>query len=81
MPHPNRKVEVCLDEPVRRELQAVVRSGSAPASRVRKARVLLLADEDRREGQRTGRYRLTPAMQAGVVDTLWSFADLYDAAM
>ncbi|MDZ4687099.1 MAG: hypothetical protein SH850_18640 [Planctomycetaceae bacterium] len=33
------------------------------------------------DGQRTGRYRLTPAMQAGVVDTLWSFADLYDAAM
>jgi len=56
MPHPNRKVEVCLDEPVRRELQAVVRSGSAPASRVRKARVLLLADEDRREGHRPDWY-------------------------
>jgi len=33
------------------------------------------------DGQRTGRKRLTPAMQAGIVDTLWSFADLYDAAM
>jgi IS1 family transposase len=33
------------------------------------------------DGFRTGRKRLTPAMQAGVVDTLWSFSDLYDAAM
>ena len=28
-----------------------------------------------------GRYRLTPAMQAGVVGTLWSIEDLYDALM
>jgi hypothetical protein len=56
MPHPNQKVDVCLDEPVRVELEAVVRSRSAPASRVRKARVLLLADEDRREGHRPDWY-------------------------
>jgi len=32
------------------------------------------------DGGRTGPFRLTPAMQTGVADTLWSFADLYDAA-
>jgi IS1 family transposase len=30
------------------------------------------------DGLRTGRKRPPPAMQAGIVDTLWSFADLYD---
>jgi IS1 family transposase len=33
------------------------------------------------DGGKTGRKRLPPAMQAGIVDRLWSFADLYDAAM
>jgi IS1 family transposase len=28
---------------------------------------------------KSGRYRLTPAMQAGVVDRLWKMEDLYDA--
>jgi IS1 family transposase len=28
-----------------------------------------------------GRLRMTPAMQAGVVDTLWSIEDLYDSVM
>ena len=30
---------------------------------------------------KSGRKRLTPAMQAGVVDRLWRFEDLFDAAM
>lgn len=51
MPQTNRKVEVVLDDATRLELQTLVRSGSQPAAKVRKARVLLLADEDRREGR------------------------------
>jgi IS1 family transposase len=33
------------------------------------------------DGQRTGRKRLPAAMQAGIVDTLWTMEDLYDAVM
>lgn len=33
------------------------------------------------DGGKTGRKRLPPAMQAGIVDRLWSFSDLYEAAM
>lgn len=33
------------------------------------------------DGQKTGRKRLPAAMQAGIVDRLWSFNDLYDAAL
>ena len=34
-----------------------------------------------KDGPRSGLKRLTPAMQAGLVDQLWSFADLYDAVL
>ena len=34
-----------------------------------------------RENGKSGRKRLTPAMQAGVVDQLWTFEDLFDAVM
>jgi len=33
------------------------------------------------DGERTGRKRLPPAMQAGIVDTLWTMETLYDAVM
>ena len=36
---------------------------------------------DPQTGKATGKRRPTPAMAAGLVDTLWSFSDLYDAAM
>ena len=52
----NVKHEVELDDNQRTELEAVVRDGTAPARRVRQARVLLLADEDRREGHRPDWY-------------------------
>jgi hypothetical protein len=51
MPQPNKKVEVVLDEPTRKDLESLVRSGKAPARQVRWARVLLLADADHREGR------------------------------
>ena len=56
MPQTNQKVEVVLDNQTRAELEALVRVGSAPARKVRQARVLLLADEDRREGRRPDWY-------------------------
>jgi hypothetical protein len=56
MPLTNRKVEVVLDDDAREQLQALIRNGSAPARKVRNARVLLLADEDRREGRRPDWY-------------------------
>ncbi len=33
------------------------------------------------DGPNSGRKRLTPAMQAGLTDRLWSFEDLNDAVM
>lgn len=56
MPHSNKKVEVCLSDELRQELETLSRSQSAPASQVRRARVLLFADEDRREGHRPDWY-------------------------
>lgn len=56
MPRTNQKVEVVLDDPTREQLEALVRNGSAPARKVRQARVLLLADQDRREGHRPDWY-------------------------
>jgi len=56
MPKTNQKVEVVLDDLTRQELEALVRNGSAPARKVRQARVLLLADQDRREGLRPDWY-------------------------
>jgi hypothetical protein len=34
-----------------------------------------------REKGKSGRLMPTPAMQAGLVDTLWTFGDLYDNVM
>lgn len=33
------------------------------------------------DGPKSGRFRLTPAMQAGICDRLWKMDDLYDAVM
>jgi len=52
----NSKVEVVLSEDERQELERLVRSGVASARRVRQARVLLMADEDRRNGHRPDWY-------------------------
>lgn len=56
MAHSNVKLEVELDNDQRAELEALVRKGTASARQVRQARVLLLADEDRREGHRPDWY-------------------------
>lgn len=56
MPQPNRKLEVVLDDSLREELESVVRSGSVSARQSRYARVLLMADLDRREGRRPDWY-------------------------
>ena len=56
MAQSNVKLEVELDKNQRAELEAIVRDGTASARRVRQARVLLLADEDRREGHRPDWY-------------------------
>lgn len=56
MPGTNRKVEVVLEERTRQELESLARSGVAPARKVRNARILLMADEDRREGRRPDWY-------------------------
>jgi hypothetical protein len=34
-----------------------------------------------RENGKSGRYRLAPAMAAGVVNTLWKMEDLYEGVM
>jgi hypothetical protein len=56
MAQPNQKVEVVLNEEQRKELETLVRDGTAAARRVRQARILLMADEDRREGRRPDWY-------------------------
>jgi len=63
MAQSNVKVEVELDADQRVELEAIVRDGKASARRVRQARVLLLADEDRRDGRRPDWYI---AQQVGI---------------
>lgn len=56
MPHSNEKLEVCLTPKQRDELQSLCRKGSIGAAKLRHARVLLLADEDHREGRRPDWY-------------------------
>jgi transposase len=56
MAQPNQKAEVVLSEEQRNELESLVRDGKAAARRVRHARILLMADEDRREGRRPDWY-------------------------
>lgn len=51
MAQSNAKVEVVLSDEQRRDLEALVRCGTASARRVRQARILLMADEDRLEGR------------------------------
>lgn len=51
MAQPNTKVQVVLSDGLRRELEVLVRDGTASARRVRQARILLMADLDRREGR------------------------------
>lgn len=52
MPQTNRKLEVCLDDATREELEGLCRKGTVAVAKVRRARVLLLADEDRRAGRK-----------------------------
>ena len=52
MAQSNVKVVVVLNDEQRQQLESLVRSGKAAARRVRHARILLMADEDRREGRR-----------------------------
>lgn len=51
MARPNRKVEVELSAEQRQRLEELCRKGTVPVAQVRHARVLLLADLDRREGR------------------------------
>lgn len=48
MPHTNKKLEVCLTDTERSDLEALCRKGTVPAAKLRHARILLLADADRR---------------------------------
>jgi hypothetical protein len=50
------KCRVRLAAEQRREFEAIVRRQSAAATKVRRARILLLADEDHPDGQRPDRY-------------------------
>ena len=56
MPKSNQKVVVELSASQRKHLEQVWRSQSEPISKVRRARVLLLADEDRTQGHRPDWY-------------------------
>ncbi len=50
MPRSNEKLRVYLKAAVRRNLEALCRQGSAPATKVRKARILLMADANQSGG-------------------------------
>jgi transposase len=52
----NRKVEVRLSPAEREELVALCRKGTVGAAKLRHAQILLMADEDRREGRRPDWY-------------------------
>ena len=56
MERTNQKLEVHLDPEVRGELETLCRKGGTPAAQLRRARVLLLADEDHVDGRRPDRY-------------------------
>ena len=56
MANSNAKRKVYLENATRKELNSLVRSGSVSARKVRQARILLLADENSREGQRPDSY-------------------------
>ena len=46
MPHQNEKLRVCLKPRVRKELEALCRQACVSAAKVRRARILLLANEN-----------------------------------
>jgi hypothetical protein len=50
MPKANEKLRVCLKPKVRKELEALCRQSCVSAAKVRKARILLLANENQRGG-------------------------------
>ena len=52
MPQTNKKLKVHLTAEQRAELEAVCRKQSVGAAKVRRARILLLSDEDHRDGRR-----------------------------
>ena len=56
MPQTNKKIEVCLTSLERERLESLCRKGTVGAALLRHARVLLLADEDRRLGRRPDWY-------------------------
>ena len=56
MAQTNVKFEVELDQHQREHLESIVRSGNASARQLRTARILLMADEDRREGRKPDWY-------------------------
>jgi hypothetical protein len=50
MPRQNEKLRVFLKRKVRQQLESLCRQGCAPAAKVRRARILLLADENQAHG-------------------------------
>ena len=52
MPQTNRKLKVHLSAEQRKELEAVCRKQSVGVAKVRRARILLMSDEDHAEGRR-----------------------------
>ena len=52
MPNTNRKLKVHLSEEQRAELQAICGRHAVAAAKVRRARILLMSDEDHPDGQR-----------------------------
>jgi len=52
MPATNRKHEVHLSTDQRQQLEAIGRQQNVPAAQARRARILLLADEDHTDGRR-----------------------------
>ena len=55
----NQKVRVQLSATQRQDLETILRQQTVPAAQARHARVLLLADEDHRDGQRPDPYIAT----------------------
>ena len=53
MPRQNEKLRVNLKPKVRKELEALCRQGCVSAAKVRKARILLLADEHQQASLRS----------------------------
>ena len=52
MPNRSKKLKVCLSTEYREELEGICRRQSVAAAKVRRARVLLMSDEDHPDGRR-----------------------------